>query len=64
MAEERKLKDLQDVYATLKATNELSISNLIAAFDTFVADPDKAKGFLIMNEEERAEYVRIKFLRI
>lgn len=64
LAEERKLKDLQDVYAALKATNELSISNLIAAFDTFVADPDKAKGFLIMNEEERVEYVRIKFLRI
>ena len=64
LAKEHKLKDLQDVYAALKDTNELSISNLITTFDTFVADSDKAKGFLIMNEEERDEHVRIKFLRI
>lgn len=25
-------------------------------------DPDRAKGFLIMNEEERAEHFQIKFL--
>ena len=62
MGEECKLNYLQEVYTTLKATSELNISNLIGAFDTFVYDPDRAKGFLIMNEEERAEYVRIKFL--
>ena len=62
MGEERKLKDLQEVYAALKATGELNINTLIGAFDTFVSDPNRAKGFLIMNEEERVEYVRIKFL--
>ena len=57
-------KALEDVYAALKATSELSTSALIEAFDTFVADSQKANGFLIMNEDERAEYVRIKFLLI
>ena len=64
LGEEHKLKDLQDVYDALKVTGELGLTTLIRAFDTFVADPDKAKGFLIMNQEERAEYVRIKFLGI
>ena len=65
LTEERNNKKaLEDVYAALKATGELSTSALIAPFDTFVVDSKKAKGFLIMNEEERAEYVRIKFLLI
>ena len=53
---------LQDFYFALKATGELGIATLITTFDTFVANPNKAKGFLIMNQEEREEYVRIKFL--
>ena len=62
LSEERKTKDLERVYAALKATGELSMGTLITAFDTFVVDSDRAKGFLIMNDDERAEYVRMKFL--
>ena len=62
LSEEHKTKDLERVYAALKAIGELSMGTLITAFDTFVVDSDRAKGFLIMNDDERAEYVRMKFL--
>lgn len=64
LSEERKAKDLEKVYVALNATGELSMGTLITTFDTFVVDFDRAKGFLIMNDDEREEYVRMKFLGI
>lgn len=54
-------KDLDDVYDVLKAIPELSLTTMLVAYDSFLVEPARAMWFLIMTQEEKIEYIQMKF---
>lgn len=52
---------LDSVYEALKGILDLSQPTMLKAYDTFMAKKERAKGFLKMNEDERVQYIAMKF---
>ena len=52
---------LSAAYTTLKVVPELSRAVFVKAHDTFVLQFERAKGFLMMDEVERVEWIAMTF---
>lgn len=60
--DEGHLDSLYDkVYDALKVIPDISEDIMLQAFDSFLLESARAKGFLRMTEGERARYVQLKF---
>ena len=52
---------LSAAYTSLKAVPELSRTIFVKVHDTFVLQHERAKGFLMMDEAERVEWIAMTF---